>query len=309
VQVPEGELSSAEALRIVVQVATALREHDLQDPVPYRLMRTMRWSVLQAAPPHTDGRTQIPAPDDDQRAALNRLAERGAHEKLLTVAEQTFQEGSFHLWLDLQHLAVRAAASLGGGYQAVAEALRHETALLLRRVPALSTLSFRDGTPFASPAVQGWLETIQAEPGDSGGGASGDDDKLAAALQEARSALGGGSLDEALDIIDEADHDDSDRSRFRQRLYAARLCLDGGRPEAARPLLEALDADIATYHLDEWEPALAQTVWERLYICYTRLHAPDDGRDFAEAAADVYRRLCRLDVKAALALPPIGDTA
>jgi type VI secretion system protein VasJ len=298
------ELKTGDALRIVTQVAAALRSSDDANPAPYRLLRTMRWSALQALPPNTDGKTQIPAPEAEQRAALEQMLDRGAHQQLLGAAEQTFQAGSFHLWLDLQYLAFKAASGLGGAYGAVADAIRHETTALLRRVPGLPSLTYRDGTPFAGPAVQGWLDTLRSA-GSSSAPSADADDPLADVLQKAQTALNEQSLDEALALLRAADADDSDRTRFRRRLYSAMICLDGGEPQVARALLEALDDEIAAHDLERWEPALAQTVWERLYVAYTRLHSAE-GPDLAAPAGETYRKLCRLDPTAALSLPPLN---
>ncbi len=292
-------------MRVILQVAATLRDADEADPLPYRLLRTMRWTSLQTAPPDTNGTTQIPAPDAQERTALEQLLDRGAHRQLLDVAEQTFQAGPFHLWLDLQYLMFRAASTLGDQYTAVADALRHDTAALLRRLPALASLSFRDGPPFAGPATQGWLDTIGPTAADTADPAAGDADALSDVLDEARTVLSEQSLDEAIMLLENTDGDASARTRFRRRLYSAMLCLNGGNPSLARILLESLNEDVTAYRLAHWEPALAKAVWERLYMCYTRLHNPDEGRDFTEPSADIYRKLCDLDLTTALSLPSL----
>lgn len=312
---PPDDLSFGDAVRAILPIATALRRQDPTRPEPYRLLRVMRWGVFQSAPPSdADGTTQLPAPDDQVRLSLPRLLANGAHEKLVEEAEKAFQAGSFHCWLDLQHLSAQALTALGSSHEPVRDALQAEVVALVRRLPALVDLAFKDGTPFASAETKAWIDTLQAAHGGSGAQAmtarEGDADDAAALstlYDDARAHLADGDLDAALGVLADGVRDDaSGQARFLQRLYTARLCLDGGAPAVARPLLEALDRAVDAHGLATWNPALALAVWTRLYTCYQRL--PDDapttnGVGSVDAAAtQVYAKICELDPQAALTL-------
>jgi type VI secretion system protein VasJ len=313
VREPGGELSDTEWRRVVVQRAAAVRETDLSRTEPYRLLRLLRWGSLSTAPPSSDGKTQLPPPDKDQRAALTGLAGRDDPKKLLRAAEQAFQAGNFWFWLDLQRMEVEAAESLGPSFAGVVEALRADLTGLLRRFPELPSLSFRDGTPFADASTQGWLESLTA-PDAADAPASDGEDALEDAMRRARTLLGTETLDAAIRELDDASRDGSARSRFRRDLYSARLCIEAGRLDVAVPLLEDLDAQIAAHRLDRWEPSLAVQTWTRLYTCYVRIDAGKtaktagtDRESHHEAARETYRKICRVDAASALSLPPRPD--
>lgn len=309
-----GELSDTEWQRVVLQRAASVRDSDLSRVEPYRLVRLLRWGSLSTEPPSDGGTTELPAPDKDQRAALAGLADRGKHETLLEAGEQAFQAGNFWFWLDLQRLEIEAASALGGAFAGVADALRDELGTLLRRLPGLPMLSFRDGTPFANATTQGWLESLPPAAGDPGEAQDETPDALREALRRAREKLGRETLEAAIREIDTAAPDGSARSGFRRDLFTARLCMEAGRLDVARPILEDLDAQIEAYDLVRWEPTLAIQAWKRLYTCYVRLHrsgdtkrAGDGDRTYREAARATYDQLCRVDATAVLSLPDRPD--
>src|SRR5690606_6010239 len=61
-------------------------------------------------------------------------------------------------WLDLNLASFTALSNLPAG-QAAAAAVQQETAALLARMPALPTLCFADGSPFADARTQAWLSS------------------------------------------------------------------------------------------------------------------------------------------------------
>jgi len=78
----------------------------------------------------------------------------------------------------------------------------------------------------------------------------------------------------------------------------ARSCATGGSEELAVALFEGLVADLDRYRLDEWEPALASECLAGYHRCLKAIAARD--KEMVQAAAVVYRRLCRVDPKRAL---------
>jgi len=157
-------------------------------------------------------------------------------------------------------------------------------------------LKFADGTPLAGEAARLWiLNELGALPakGAAGGGGG---RPTEAVLPEARKLAARKEFDRAAALVQKALQGAlSRRDRFAARLDLARLCLEGGRPELARPVLEALDQEARTFPLEEWEPALCVELAAELVKCYSALSAP-------EKAEEAYGRLCRLDLPAALAL-------
>jgi hypothetical protein len=126
--------------------------------------------------------------------------------------------------------------------------------------------------------------------------------------EEARQHLTSGGLAGALDRMEDgAAQDTTQKERFHRRLYVAMLCLKGGKPSVALPLLEELDELITRHALDTWNPSLALEVWTALHQACNQLtqQAPAEQRDALVARADdAFEKICRIDVRQAL---PIAD--
>ncbi len=304
--------SESDATKSVRMAAEYFREESLRDPVPYRLMRTIRWGVLDAEPPHEGGTTRIEVPREQRRSYLSGLLKQGNYETLVREGESSFQWETFHFWLDLQRLIASALDALGKPYATARDAVLIDVALLIDRLPGLLTLTYSDGTPFADPLTQDWVET-QVQPmlssdGASAGGGAGSEGRVPAAEQydEARQRLSSGDLGEALAIMKEgAAQDTSDKETFYRRLYIATLCMKGSQPAVARPLLDELDAAIERHAIDAWDPSLALEVWTNRCQCYDLLaqQAPPEQKEalFAEADA-AFEKICRVDAAEAVSV-------
>jgi type VI secretion system protein VasJ len=303
--------SEGDAVDAVVKVAAYLRNEDATNPTAYRLMRALRWGGLRKAPSNDGGKTRIPAPREQRRTFLRNLYEQDQYERLLEEGESSFQSGAFHFWLDLQRFVASALEALGKPYAEAHQAVLADTALLVHRLPDLATLTFSDGTPFADPLTADWIET-QVQPllvGDeSGSGSSGADGQMAATQQyeEARKTLGSGDLAEALEIMrDGAVQDASQKETFHRQLYIATLCLKGGQPSIAQPLLDDLDAAIERHAIDAWDPPLALEVWTHRCQCYDALaqKAPDaDKAELFKQADQAFEKICRVDATRAVSI-------
>lgn len=182
--------------------------------------------------------------------------------------------------------------------------------MLLARFPGLAGLAFADGTPFADAATTSWMELqveplLSSEPAPSKKAAvvdSSSGEQLAAQYEEARSMVAKNNLSGALEIMEQGGADDSDRDRFRRRLHVASLCVTGGKPAVARPILESLDQQVREHRLDTWESSLALEVWTLLYRCYGSLAGSGDAKanPFQAKADDIFDRICGLDPQFAL---------
>lgn len=308
---PSEVASESDATMAVTKAAAFLREQDLTDPIPYRLMRALKWGALSDPPPNEEGTTRLDPPREQRRTYLSGLLEDGEYETLVREAESSFQADTFYLWLDLQRLAASALDALGAPYQATYEALMIDVAHLIHRLPVLPSLTYSDGTPFASPLTIDWIET-EAQPlladADDSSSATTVDGELPVNKQydEARQRLGGGNLDEALALMREgASEDASEKETFHRQLYMAQLCMNGGQPAVARSLLDELNAAIEQHALDTWNPSLALEVWTARCRCYDTLaqEASADQREslFAEANA-AFNNICRVDATKAIEL-------
>ncbi|HVJ93891.1 MAG TPA: type VI secretion system domain-containing protein, partial [Labilithrix sp.] len=119
-----------------------------------------------------------------------------------------------------------------------------------------------------------------------------EDRDLARRFAEARHLVAAGRHAEGLAVAAQLARRGSDtRERFRSSLGVARLAMNAGADEIARPILEALVSTVALHSLETWDPSLCARLYELLYRCLPA-DAPDRGKAF--------EILCRLDPGAAL---------
>jgi type VI secretion system protein ImpA len=296
---PRGEPADQDdALQRVTAVAAYLRRNDPSSPLPYLLLRGLRWGELRAAGTDVDANL-LEAPPTGTRQALKKAANDSDWPQVLELGESAMGLPCGRGWLDLQRYVFRAANELG--YYQVASAIRAEVNGLLADYPGLRQASLLDDTPAANPETQAWLDEIAAAPAEAAYAppAMEDDGQPEAidandlALQAARS----GRPQEAIEILSrEATAEKSGRGRFQRRLQLAQLCMTMGYERIAHPILEQLAAEIDSRGLEGWEaaPAVAQPL-ALLYRCLEKLDTAPDLKQ------KVYDRICRLDPLQALA--------
>jgi type VI secretion system protein ImpA len=290
-----------DAFQRVTAVAAYLRRSDPASPLPYLLLRGLRWGELRAAGTDVDA-TLLEAPPTGTRQALKKAANDSDSPQVLELGESAMGLPCGRGWLDLQRYVFRAANELG--YYQVASAIRAEVNGLLADYPALRQASLLDDTPAANPETQAWLDEIAPAPAEAAYAppAMEDDGKPEAtetidandlALQAARS----GRPQEAIEILSrEATAEKSGRGRFQRRLQLAQLCMSMGYERIAHPILEQLASEIDSRGLEGWEaaPSVAQPL-ALLYRCLEKLDTAPDLKQ------KVYDRICRLDPLQALA--------
>ncbi|NOR25964.1 MAG: type VI secretion system protein TssA [Desulforhopalus sp.] len=88
------------------------------------------------------------------------------------------------------------------------------------------------------------------------------------------------------------------REKTNFRLLMAKLCLEGNRPDLAKPIAEELNGLLEELQLTRWEsPIWIAEVLDTLYQCLSIEGAPDDD---IYRATDILRRICTLDVTKAM---------
>lgn len=289
----EARQAIVPACQQLVEIAHALRQAAPADPLPYRLVRVAIWSDLTEAPPSTDGVTALSGGDAAFAAEQEARLDKGDYAPVIADCEARFPSDSF--WLDPHLFVFRAMEGLGRPYAAARKAVEDMVAWVARAVPALLDLKFADGTPLAGEATRLWiLNELGALPskGMSGGGGR----PTEAALAEARKLAARKEFPKAAAVVQKSLAGLAGRrDRFAGRLDLAKLCLEGGRADLARPLLESLDQESRAFPLEEWEPGLCVELARELAKCYAALSVP-------EKMEEAYGRLCRLDLSAALDL-------
>jgi type VI secretion system protein VasJ len=297
--------TATEAVGAVLKMSRFIREQDPTNPIAYRLARIALWDPLLAEPANEKGKTLFADLAPHRLQYLNTLVEEANWDTLLTVAENTYGEAPYHFLLDLQRFVVMAMNGLGESYQAAKEAVLLETAVLLKRLPALLRFTFIDGLNFADPATQFWVEDVVAPVLASGGGGTdaGEDKALADQYEQAKKLAAEGKLSEALGVLQAgARQDGSRRSRFFRRFYMAQLCLQGNQPLVACSLLEELDREMERVALATWDAGVALDVWTHLHRSYEMLKGREDipQESLGERARQVFAKICQVDVTRAL---------
>src|SRR5262249_15918169 len=143
-----------EALERVVRLARYLRSSDPSSPVPYLLLRGLRWGELFACGSALDPTTLQP-PTTETRQSIKNLARDGEWNNLLEASETAMGEASGRSWLDIQRYTVRACENLG--YEAAAAAVKRELFGLLTCFPEMRSASLADDTPAANSETLAWI--------------------------------------------------------------------------------------------------------------------------------------------------------
>jgi type VI secretion system protein VasJ len=259
-----------QAQTIARKAAFFLIEKEPQRIMGFRLMRIVRWDILEKAPPSDAGKTQLAPPAADLAASLSAMLSNKEFKPALDKAETAFTAGANHLWLGLQRIAATACRGLGEAHKPVEQAIMVETGLLIRRIPDLLNLSFSDGSPFCDDATKEWIaksvmplfsqqDAASAKNGQAAG------DKLEIEKKDVASLTASGQTEKALDLLQNAIRNSSnERDNFRRSIMVCTLLMSAKQPDIALSILESLTEKIQLYHLDKWDPDLAVEAWSNM---------------------------------------------
>jgi type VI secretion system protein ImpA len=294
--------SREDALNRIVASARYLRSEDPYSPVPYMLLRALRWGELRA---HRDDLSPdlLEAPPTETRHELKRLSGEGSWTQVLEAAENAMSMNCGRGWLDLQRYVVRACAELGSDYDGIALAVRSELGALLEDLPELAWSTLTDDTPTANAETQTLLEELrQSSPAarprveagvlvSNNGSEPAIPDRPDEVYETAQKSARSGRLEEALELLGRAiAQEHTGRGRFQARIKLAQICIASKKEAIAYPLLQELAEEIQQRNLEEWESADVLTEpLVMLYRCIERLKLDQNEKQ------KIYRRICRID--------------
>lgn len=298
----DAERVLRDTLQTIRRVADFFTNGDLSDPRGYRWRRIAGWAMIQALPPASDGKTQIPPPlqFETVQGDLKGLKDKGNWEALLRAAEERLQGAV--LWLDLNRFSAEALAGLGNAYLDAHDAVCQETAYFVHRMQGIDGLCFEDGTPFCDGETRQWLKgihlgggTIMADPVSVAG--AGENGRMAETIQKAQALAKKKKIGEAVTLLQqELRSSFSKQDQLMWRLGMAQILLNANKSQLALPLLETVLQDIDTYRLEEWDPDLAlkslKMVWQGLSV--------RSDESVKTRAAGVLNRIAKLDPAEAL---------
>ncbi|MGB2622923.1 MAG: type VI secretion system domain-containing protein, partial [Candidatus Acidiferrum sp.] len=303
-----------DAMQRLTLVAHFLRHESPVNPVPYLLLRAMRWGELRAAGAALNP-AMLEAPPTEKRTLIKKMSMESDWAGVLENSEQAMSLPCGRGWIDLQRYAVRACESLGSEYEPVAAAIRAELKILLADYPDLLNSSLMDDTPAANVETQTWLresilppppapppsnepEFIPAAIPSNAPSESANGEKAPDVTELAMKAARAGKVQEAIGILTrEIGNERTGRGRFQRHIQLANIFLATKHEAIAYPILVELAEEIDRRKLEEWEePSVVAQPLALLYRCAEKL-----GRDDAEREK-IYQKLCRLDPGQALAL-------
>ncbi|WP_320173345.1 type VI secretion system protein TssA [Maridesulfovibrio sp.] len=279
-------------LSALVPVSEYLLANDLAAAEGYRLRRMIAWTSISALPPAENGRTMIPAPDGPVKDSIASQLKSADFAGALREAESRISEYLF--WLDLSRMSAEALKGLGENYAAALAALELETQFYAQRLPAMASLSFADGTPFADPKTRSWLQSL----GKTGAVDSGaESDEVSEIMVKANHLAADKKLFEAVSLIcDRINTSPSLRAAFRLRSGLTGLLTAEGQAGVAHAHAVQLLEQIESSGLAEWEPKLALS---GLRAAYEAVVA-EGGPESAAKSIEILQRISRLSPVEAL---------
>jgi type VI secretion system protein VasJ len=304
--VEDAQKVTEDCAKKLSKVARFLRGVNPADPLPYKISRHTNWSWLPGPPMNDKGATSIPEVPAETLQKLEQLSGRGEWLALIQEAEAIFSDSRFAL--DLQRFCAEAMNELGKDYADARQLILMELALLVKRMPEILDMTFQQGSPFAGARTKAWIRE-EVKPLLSGGGSGGaesdgDTTELQETAEQGQRMVESGNLEQAILLFQEGiQKAPTRRSRFLWNLELAKMCMNAERIKLALPLLKSLDEDVKRYALEEWEPQLSLEVIRNYYDCKRRLSATMPGvPQDDDLLKELFDRLCKLDVTAALTL-------
>lgn len=307
---PDGREAALRGLMPTLKaLAFELRKANPQDPLAYRAARFAAWLRLRALPPHTGGKTTVPAVGVSKElfSRLDASASRGEWLAVLEQAESQFSQTI--LWLDAHRYVAQAMSALGPPFERARAVVVDELAEILHQIPGLTDLQFEGGVPFASDETKAWIaQEVLARSADSsatGGPATPvDEEEGPDLIDAARESLRAGKIDAAIARLSDAIREATDgRRRLRRRLEMVQILGEAKELRLAASQILAVQEEIDRHRIEEWDPALAASALQ-LLLRWQRALAKSEGKGSVEAqkAEQMYARLARLDPRAALSM-------
>ncbi|MCX6151861.1 MAG: TssA family type VI secretion system protein [Ignavibacteriales bacterium] len=243
----------------------------------FGLSRQIQWTNL-VRPADTDGATLIEAPNKIIRGLVKDWFTNNNFDMLIARVESEFikENSEFRYWFDAQRYLINALDKKGGNYVFASNDIKHHLASLLKRIPDLPQLKFKDKqTPFADPETIKWIndEVKSVVSSDGTGGAMilppilGEDySTINNEYEAACKDLPNNFEMNVLTMQNKINSDDRMKGKFLRKLNLANYFYHQKEYYLAKVNLLELKEVIQNYNLDGWEQALSTAVWQSLYL-------------------------------------------
>lgn len=296
----ESVTSAREAhkgLRVLQEQARNLcqwwQSQTIADSRAISLSRLALWLPIEALPEHDQaGKTGLRGLPADRQKSFQERSGQGQPAELLRDVESSIARAPF--WLDGQHLAWRCLDELKA--DAARRELEQQLGSFLQRLPGVQHLQFFDGTPFADRHTLDWINSRVLNnsagaqllsPVDASA-----DDPWETTLHEASALLRSDGLRAAMVPLQAGiNQAQGGRAYLHWQLAIARLCMQAGKQDLARTLLEGMEQTLRDARISEWEPQLLVRVTRLLFSSYEQ----SGSKATRQRRDEIFQRLCHLD--------------
>lgn len=275
----------------------------------FGLSRQFQWGRI-FRPLDVDKVTQIEAPNQIIQAKIKEYYSTNNWDALIPRIEINFlkPESEFIYWFDAQRFVTKALEQKGGSYLQAANEIKIQIASLLKRIPDLHLLKYKDKqTPFADKETLKWLDEIKLSSAD--GSEDGKAFILPPIMGEEYDSINKEyekacndqpeKFEENLALMqNQILNDQRIKGRFLRRLCLANYCFHAKHFNIAKINLLELQKLINEYNLTEWEPALCTAVWESMYIINSEIIAglkKDDTSEIEKEQKDLLYKITKYD--------------
>ncbi len=258
----------------------------------FGLSRQIQWTNL-IRPVDNGGITLIEGPNKIIQGLIKDWFANGNYDMLIARIESEFikENSPFRYWFDAQKYLIDSLEKKGENYKAAAAEIKLQLAVLLKRIPDLPELKFKDKqTPFAEPDTINWLnnDVKIVLSADGSGGKSilppimGEDyEQLNKEYEIISKDLPENFEKNLLKMQADINADERKKGKFLRRLNLANYCYKLKEYDLARINLLELKKIIETYDIAGWEHALCISVWESLYLTNQEIISQTKDKDLA----------------------------
>ncbi len=243
----------------------------------FGVSRQLQWSNL-IRPVDSGGITLIEAPNKIIQGLIKDWYSNGNYDMLIARIESEFikENSPFRYWFDAQKYLIDSLEKKGENYKAAAGDIKLHLAVLLKRIPDLAELKFKDKqTAFAESDTIYWLNNdVKSVLNSDGSGSKnilppilGEDyEQINKEYESISRDLPENFEKNLLKMQSDLNIEERKKGKFLRRLNLANYCFKLKEFDLARINLLELKEIIETYNLVGWEQALSISVWQSLYL-------------------------------------------
>lgn len=260
----------------------------------FGLSRQIQWTNL-IRPVDNGGVTLIEGPNKIIQGLIKDWFANGNFDMLIARIESEFikENSPFRYWFDAQKYLIDSLEKKGEKFKAAAADIKLQLAVLLKRIPDLPELKFKDKqTPFAESETINWLnnDVKVVLNADGAGGKNilppimGEDyEQLNNEYETISKDLPENFEKNLLKMQTDINADERKKGKFLRRLNLANYCFKLKEYDLARINLLELKKIIETYNLAGWEHALCVAVWQSLYLTNQEIISQSKDKDLTDS--------------------------